>query len=69
MNLHSPKQQGDVILKVHVTSVCFKYFKCFKGMLQVFHMNIAKVDRDNAYVAMAIHVCCKRIVEMFHLLF
>jgi hypothetical protein len=45
-------------------SACFKciYFKCFRyfsGMLQVFYMNVVKVDRDVAYVAMAINVCCK----------
>jgi hypothetical protein len=30
----------------------------------VFHMNVAKVDRD---VAMAIHICYKRMFQMFHL--
>jgi hypothetical protein len=25
----------------------------------VFHTDVAKVDRDVAYVAMVIHVCCK----------
>jgi hypothetical protein len=44
------QQQGDVALKVHVARVCFK---CFIGMLQVFHMDIAKVDWDLAYVANA----------------
>jgi hypothetical protein len=29
-------------------------------------MNVAKVDRDVAHVAIAIHVCCKRLFEMFH---
>jgi hypothetical protein len=33
----------------------------------VFHVNVAKVDRDVAYVAMAIHVCYKRLFQMFHL--
>jgi hypothetical protein len=28
-------------------------------MLQVFHMDVAKVNRDVAYVAMIIRVCCK----------
>jgi hypothetical protein len=44
------------------------YFKCFRYcicMLQVFHMDVTKVDRDVAYVAMAIHVCCKRLFQMF----
>jgi hypothetical protein len=38
-------------------------------MLQVFHVDVAKVDRDVAYVAMAIHVYCERLFQMFHLFF
>jgi hypothetical protein len=38
-------------------------------MLQVLHMSVAKVDRDVAHVVIAIHVCCKRLFEMFHLFF
>jgi hypothetical protein len=34
--------------------------------LQVFYMDIAKVDRDVAYVAMVVHVCCKFMFSMFH---
>ena len=41
-------------------------FKCFRCMLQVFYIDVAKVDwdvvkvdRDVAHVAMAIHVCFK----------
>jgi phosphoenolpyruvate carboxylase len=41
---------------------CFKYFS---GMLQVFHMDVAKVDRDIAYVKVIVHVCCKRLFLMF----
>jgi hypothetical protein len=37
---------------MHVASVYFKYFKCFRGMLQVFHKDVVKVDRDVARVAM-----------------
>jgi hypothetical protein len=36
-------------------------------MLQVFHVYVAKVDRDVAYVAMVMHVCCKRLFQMFQL--
>jgi hypothetical protein len=32
-------------------------------------MNVAKVDRDVAYVAMVVYVCCKRLFPMFHLFF
>ena len=32
-------------------------------------MDIVKVDRDVAYVAMVVHVCCKRLSPMFHLFF
>jgi hypothetical protein len=58
-SLHSPRQQGDVALKAHVASVCFKCFRYFRGMLQVFHTDIAKVDQNVACVAMIVHVCCK----------
>ena len=44
-SLHSHKQQGDVALKMNVASVCFNYFKCFRGMLQLFYTNVVKVDR------------------------
>jgi hypothetical protein len=41
----------------------------FIGMLQVFYTNVAKVDQDVVYVAMGVHVCCKRLSPMFHLVF
>jgi hypothetical protein len=50
------------MLQARVASVSFKCFIC---MLQVFHIDVAKVDRDVVYVAMAIHVCCKRPFQMF----
>jgi hypothetical protein len=38
-------------------------------MLQVFHMDVEKVDQDIACVAMVVHVCCKLMFSMFHLFF
>ena len=35
----------------------------------MFHADVAKVDRDVAYVAMVVHVCCKLLFLMFHLFF
>jgi hypothetical protein len=69
--LHSSKQQGDIALalKAHVASICFNCFICLKGMLQGFCMDVVKVDRDVAYVAMVVHICCKRLFPMFHLFF
>jgi hypothetical protein len=32
----------------------------------VFHMDIAKVDPEVTYVALAIDVCCKSLLKMFH---
>jgi hypothetical protein len=29
----------------------------------MFHMDVTKVDRDVAHVAMIIHVCCKRLFK------
>jgi hypothetical protein len=40
------KQQGDVALKEHVASLCFRDFK---GTLQVFHMDVAK-NRSGCYI-------------------
>ena len=55
------KQQGDVarkrMLQAYVPIV--SYVLDFHGMLQVFLMDVAKVYRDVAYIAMAIHACCK----------
>jgi hypothetical protein len=53
------------VLKMHVASVCFKCFRCLRGMLQVFQMDVAKVNRDVAYVAMVVNVCCKGLFSMF----
>jgi hypothetical protein len=47
---YSSKQQGGIVLKAHIVSVCFKCFKCFKYMLQVFHEDVAKVVQDVAMV-------------------
>ena len=35
----------------------------------MFNMNVAKVVWDVEYVAMVIHVGCKRVFQMFHLFF
>jgi hypothetical protein len=37
--------------------------------LKVIHMDVVKVDRDVAYVAIVVHVCCKLMFPMFHLSF
>ena len=52
-----------------LANVGFKCFRCFRGMLQVFYIDVAKVDRDVPYVVMVVHVCCKRMFLMFHLFF
>ena len=52
------------MLKARVAKVCFK---CFRGMLQVFYIGVAKIDRDVAHVAMAIHVCFKCMFRLFNL--
>jgi hypothetical protein len=55
------------MLKAHVASICFKYFRCFRGMLQVLHMDVVNVDQNDAYVASVSDKCCKRLFKMFHL--
>jgi hypothetical protein len=63
-------------LKEHVANICFKCFRCFRGTLEVFYIDVVKVDRDVskvdpdvAYVAMVVYICCKRMFPMFHLFF
>jgi hypothetical protein len=68
-NLHSVKLQVDIALKAHFARVYFNCFRCFRDMLQVLHMDVAKIDHDVVHVAMVVHICCKRPFQMFHLLF
>jgi hypothetical protein len=54
------------------SSICSKYFICFKRMLQVFHLDVAKVDLDVAYTCMlqvyvssvlgVSYICCKSFI-------
>jgi hypothetical protein len=37
------------------------------AMFEVFHTDVAKVDRDVAYVAIVVHLCCKRLFPVFYL--
>jgi hypothetical protein len=37
-----PSRKVMFALKLHVASVCFKYFNCFRGMLQVFYTDFCK---------------------------
>jgi hypothetical protein len=50
---------------MHVASIYFKCFRCFTCMLQVFHMNVTKVDRDTAYVFAIAFKCFRRMVQVF----
>jgi molybdopterin/thiamine biosynthesis adenylyltransferase len=58
----------DVAYIAMVLYTCFKCFRCFRLMLQVLHLDVAKVDLNVTYVAMAIHACFKCIFQIFHLL-
>jgi hypothetical protein len=51
---------------MHVASVHFKCFRCFRGMLQVFHKDVVKVERDVA-MGYTLHVCFKCMFQIFHL--
>jgi hypothetical protein len=50
------------MLQMYVSSVS----DVTRGMLQVFHMNVTKLDRDVAYVTSISETCCKRLFKMFH---
>jgi uncharacterized membrane protein len=68
-SLGSPSSKKMFALKLYVASVCFKCFKYFRGMLQVFYTDVAKLDYDVAHVAMVVHICWKLLFLMFHLFF
>jgi hypothetical protein len=53
------KQQGDVAMKEYVASLCFKCFRRFIGMLQVFYMDIAKV-KLGCYICWN---CCTHMLQ------
>jgi hypothetical protein len=65
------------VFYLDVAYVCYSFigifkrvpnvFRCFRLILQVFHLDIAKVDIDVAYVAMVVHACFKRIFLVFYL--
>jgi hypothetical protein len=45
-------------LYTYVVSVCFKWFNCFRSMLQVFYLDVPSV-------IVAIHICCKHMFHIF----
>jgi hypothetical protein len=59
------------MFQAYVSSVSDGHCKsiCFRGMLQVFQMDVTKVHWDDAYVAIVVYVCCKGLLPMFHLCF
>jgi hypothetical protein len=62
------RPSGKVRLRTGIAccKVCLRYFIL---MLQVFHVDVAKVDQNVSYVAMVVHVCCKLLFPMFELFF
>jgi len=56
-------------LYTYVSSVCSDCFICFRHMLQVFHLDVAKVDLDAVYICMVASVCLrfKHMFLLFHL--
>jgi hypothetical protein len=47
-------------LYTYVSNVCSKCFTSFRRMLQIFYLDVA-------YIAVVIHICCKRMFQVFHL--
>jgi hypothetical protein len=50
-------------------NACFKYFKMFHRYVTSVSYVVAKVDRDVIYVAMVVHIYCKLLFLIFHLIF
>jgi hypothetical protein len=63
---------------MHVASLYFKCFRCFKRMLLMFHLDVSKVDIGVAHVAngytrmfqshvSSVSSVFRRMLQMFHL--
>jgi hypothetical protein len=54
---------------MYVSSAYSKCFIYFRLMLQVFHLDVAKLDRDVAYIykcfQVFLYVCCKCFILIF----
>jgi hypothetical protein len=50
-------------MEVHVASVCFKCFRYFRGMLQLFHMDVAKTDQGCCTYCK----CFRSMLQLFHM--
>jgi len=46
-----------------VASICSTGLKCFRKILQVLHVDVAKVDLNVAYT---LQICCKCLIRMLH---
>jgi hypothetical protein len=60
------------MFQVLVSSVCFKYFICFRCMLQMFHLDATKVNLAlhmllwlYTHVSSVLDICCKCFIWMF----
>jgi hypothetical protein len=61
---------NSFIWMLHIHACCNLSFKCFIRMLQVFHLDVAKVNLDVVYTCMLQSVCFKYFIHMlqvFHL--
>jgi hypothetical protein len=56
-------------LYMHVSRVCFKCFRYFRRMLQVFYLDATKVDQNIAYAAISIHTSFERMFQVLRLFF
>jgi hypothetical protein len=54
-------------LSTYVPSVCSKCFTCFRLCCKRFIWMLHMFYVDDAYVAVAIHVCCKCMFQIFYL--
>jgi hypothetical protein len=60
-----PRQPESTGLGLYHPYVANVNFKCFSGMLQMFHMDVVKVDRNVAGVSEACYKCLFKIFHLF----
>jgi hypothetical protein len=47
-----------------VSHVCCQYFNCFGRMVQMFPLDVVKVDMGVAYIALIGTICCSRLLRL-----
>jgi hypothetical protein len=64
-----PIAAGSHLSLPDVVKHMFQVFSDVSRYVASVHIDVAKINRDDSYVAMVVDVCCKLLFSMFHMFF